>query len=1081
MRLLRSKIRPPELPRGTIDRPRLLDRILEQDRGLVLLQAPAGYGKTVLAVQVSLEDPKGTAWLYLEPEDTDPRRFCRYLLGALAEIVPGILDTELPRETSSPEFDSITWTEDLALYLQEVSRRRLRLILDNFEAVAASAGLVQLVERILARTEGRLDLLLTSRVPPGMRLGRRQARGDALVLEADDLAMSLEEFREASEALGGRRQQEEVEERWSRSEGWCVVLALGEVSPGKGGDYLEEEVLSAISPDLAELLEASSLLSVIEDSGLAALGRSDMSVQKLAEVLTEAGVPHFRVGDAEGIRLHPLVRERLFVSYRSRKGTAARSILEWYLAENRVEEAIRLLIELEDHESLLQTLVRVWPALEEQELVPQVDGWLRILPPSLERHPLFLATRCRYLRFNGENRELAVHAGRLLDSGDLGPEHPLTREIWAADVWARTHLAMGPGYESHRRRWETMEKRADPGSRLQAEYALAVTALYELRFPEALTHAAKLQDLARDSSIGRQAAAANAKAVVHHEIGESDEALRIFESQIALCRKHDEVSSLTINLIGKANLMKDVGRFQDAIRLADEAIDIARRAGASRLVLLPHAARIRGEATWHLGQPGRAMAELEQAYSVFQDHNRYESLATGVLIDHWKSVSGGKSNLVTERDFRDTARISEAHVRFLIRRGRELGGEGRHQEALAALEQARDLGRDMPFWMTGARFTEAWVRSREGREEESNRVLGEGLQLLETMDRSVYALADPVLNGWIAAGAVALDRSVDRALEMATGERAVDLSLPFRERLEHAGPEETRRLVETAIRLGVRGLEETVDALPDVPEKEILEYRRVASRAALPPLKFRVLGAFEGNVQGRAVQFPRRASRSVLEILLLEHPRPVHEERLLEFIWPDADPEKAKRSLQTAVNDLRRALDPHHRPRGSSYVPYGEESYSLELPPGSFVDLHEFRKSMEAVLSGNDPAPTRVARLREVLSLYRGDLLADAAYAEHAGEPREQMRSLMLEGVAALAQALENEEGDEARAVLKRGLEADPYWGEGVGLLMDHLERRGRVLAAIRVYRDYERRLREDLGLEPDPPLTRKLDKLTSR
>jgi hypothetical protein len=45
---------------------------------------------------------------------------------------------------------------------------------------------------------------------------------------------------------------------------------------------------------------------------------------------------------------------------------------------------------------------------------------------------------------------------------------------------------------------------------------------------------------------------------------------------------------------------------------------------------------------------------------------------------------------------------------------------------------------------------------------------------------------------------------------------------------------------------------------------------------------------------------------------------------------------------------------------------------------------------------------------------------------------------------------------------------------------MDHLKSRGRLLAAIRVYRKYEKRLQDDLGLDPDPPLTRRFRALTA-
>lgn len=1087
MQILRSKIKPPAPPAGTIDRPRLLDRILDQDRSLVLLQAPAGYGKSVLAVQVHDEEPDRTAWLYLEPEDTDPRRFCRYVAGALAEVVPAIARTELFAASETPGFDPGAWVEDLALFLQELARTRLRLVLDNFEAVAGAPPVADILENLLRRGAGRLDLLITSRVPPGIRLARRTAGGGALVLGSGDLAFSLDEFKSAAAARGTDAAEAEIEARWVRSEGWCVVLALG-TATGEGGDYLEEEVLSGIPAETARVLEKACLLDVIEDEALAALGHGDMATAELAGILTRHGVPHFQVGEESAIRLHPLVRDRLLDRFPAEDDLPAPDgpvsrVLAWYRSRGRHEDAIRLLIRLECYEDALRSITDDWTALEAADTHRQVESWLRLLPERFQTHPLYLAAKVRHLRFIGNNRELAAYVARVRETGALDDDNPLASQIWTSEVWAGTHLAEGPGYDVHRERWRSIEKRADAASRTQAHIALFVAAVYELRFQEALEHLDAADALTAGGSATQRGNITNGRGMLLHETGRSDEALASFEEGIALCRKQGEVSSLTMNLIGKANLCKDVGRFHDAIAAVDETLQTAREAGASRLVLLPHAARIRGEALWHLGRPEAALAELEEAYTYFHDHNRYEGLATGVLLDHWKRLSGKASHLVDDADFDAVGRRCEAHVRHLIRRGRERGERGEYEAAAAATGEARDLARDMPFWLAGAWLTEAWVRGQEGARAESAAALREGLKILDTLDRSVYGLADPDLNAWVAAEAAALDCRAERALAMVSGERAVDLVPAFEARLQRTeDPGEKERLVAAAARLGVRGLEETVAGLSRVPEATRREYARAVSAAALPPVRVRMLGPLSVTVLGREVRFPRRASRSVLEVLLLEHPRSVHEEQLIEFLWPDADPAKAKRSLQTAVNELRRCLDARHRPRQPSYVQNRDEGYFLELPPGSFVDAHAFRNGLERLQTSDREitGDARIRRLRDLLALYRGDLLADDVYAEHAGEPRERLRALMLEGLAALARALGPRGEDEIQAMLQKGLEVDPYWGEGVALLMDHFKSRGRLLAAIRVYRKYEQRLQDDLGLEPDPPLTRRFRALTA-
>jgi DNA-binding SARP family transcriptional activator len=260
-----------------------------------------------------------------------------------------------------------------------------------------------------------------------------------------------------------------------------------------------------------------------------------------------------------------------------------------------------------------------------------------------------------------------------------------------------------------------------------------------------------------------------------------------------------------------------------------------------------------------------------------------------------------------------------------------------------------------------------------------------------------------------------------------------------------------------------------------------MAYLDMIDHAPLPELRVRMLGPLLVSVAGRDVRFTRKASRSTLEMLLLEYPRPVHEERLSEALWPDATPAAAKRSLQTAVNDLRKSLDPFQRPNGPSYVRFRDEHYVLELPDRSSVDYHTFRDAtpdLTARVQSGGRAEDREA-LRRALELYRGELLEHAPYAEHVIERREQARSVLLDGIAVLAGAITTSSPALAIRLLERGLEADPYWAEGLAMLMECLRSQNRTLAALRLFRQYEQRLEKDLGVAPDPRLREVFEQLT--
>ena len=78
---------PPPRPKVVL-RPNLFERLNEGlHRKLILISAPAGFGKTTLVSEwvVGCEQP--VAWLSLDEGDNDPTRFLTYLIAAMQTIM----------------------------------------------------------------------------------------------------------------------------------------------------------------------------------------------------------------------------------------------------------------------------------------------------------------------------------------------------------------------------------------------------------------------------------------------------------------------------------------------------------------------------------------------------------------------------------------------------------------------------------------------------------------------------------------------------------------------------------------------------------------------------------------------------------------------------------------------------------------------------------------------------------------------------------------------------------------------------------------------------------------------------------
>jgi LuxR family maltose regulon positive regulatory protein len=92
--LLRTKLHRPRVVRNHLHRQHLLDR-LDQclQRPLMLVSAPAGYGKsTLLACWLETSDMP-SAWVSLDKNDNNLHLFLAYLLDAVQTLFPGAVQT----------------------------------------------------------------------------------------------------------------------------------------------------------------------------------------------------------------------------------------------------------------------------------------------------------------------------------------------------------------------------------------------------------------------------------------------------------------------------------------------------------------------------------------------------------------------------------------------------------------------------------------------------------------------------------------------------------------------------------------------------------------------------------------------------------------------------------------------------------------------------------------------------------------------------------------------------------------------------------------------------------------------------
>lgn len=400
--LMESKFFAPPLHPNMVRRPRLLSVIdagLNSRQPLILISAPAGYGKSALAAEWRKETGRAAAWLALDASDNEPLHFFLYFITAIQKLKPAIgaeLITLIEANQLPPKETIVTLlTHD---FLAEDSPPIC--VLDDFHVVQ-DPFIFDVLQELIARPQG-VQLVIVSREDPALPLGRLRAHAQLTEIRAADLRFSKDEterfFLDVMRIPLSETNLSLLEER---TEGWVAGLQLAGLSM-QGRDnpsvvitslsgshrhilsYLTEEVLKKQAPAVQDFLLQTSILSKLNpDLCNTVTQRSDSAV--MLEQLLASNLFLIPLDD-EGrwYRYHHLFAE-LLLGILSRTHAEEMKALHtraaaWFESRQLPVDAIDHTIAAGDFSKAATLLeVHTW-ALLNQGYVRRVEAWMQSLP-----------------------------------------------------------------------------------------------------------------------------------------------------------------------------------------------------------------------------------------------------------------------------------------------------------------------------------------------------------------------------------------------------------------------------------------------------------------------------------------------------------------------------------------------------------------------------------------------------------------------------------------------------------------------------------------------------------------------------
>jgi LuxR family maltose regulon positive regulatory protein len=205
-----------------VSRAELIDAARASRCRVVGVTAPAGYGKTTLLAQWALADDRRVAWVSLDRYDDDPAVLLTLLASAYSQISPG--ERDLVADMGGLGTDVLGRAAPRLGAAFRSSAKPFLLVLDDLHVLGTPACHDALGVAIAGIPEGS-QMVAASRFEQP-HLPRLRASGDAVVLEASDLALDAAGAEQVFAEARVRITFDAAVAVTERTEGWPVGIYL---------------------------------------------------------------------------------------------------------------------------------------------------------------------------------------------------------------------------------------------------------------------------------------------------------------------------------------------------------------------------------------------------------------------------------------------------------------------------------------------------------------------------------------------------------------------------------------------------------------------------------------------------------------------------------------------------------------------------------------------------------------------------------------------------------------------------------------------------------------------------------------
>jgi ATP/maltotriose-dependent transcriptional regulator MalT/two-component SAPR family response regulator len=1052
------KVRIPHRRRELITRTRLIDAIYEQlERRLLLIVAPAGYGKTSLLVDLTQQSELPVGWLSLDALDQEPQRFLGYLIAAVAEKFPSFGRESLAALESMASIEQdeerllVTITNEINAEINE----HFILILDDYHLVANVPFINHAISRLLQLAGEHLHLILSTRNLPNLpdaplMIARNQVGG----LSFEELSFCPEEIQQLFQQNNGiLLSRQDAQTLVEETEGWIAAIHLTNGHPGtlpqmhplestrELFDFFSKEVLLRQSEQVRRFMLMTSVFDTFDVS----------LCERVLEPLVE-GQPFdwpvlfetVRTGNLFSAPLdndgHWMRYHHLFQHFLRSQLQYEQPVLAWHIQQNLArayeerqdwEAALEVYAKLDDYENQARLLTHTSMIFVLAGRILTLANWLDKMPGDVvASHPALVSLLGTIHATRGDNR----HALEFFDLAESKLRDSGNEVEWTTTLVRRAEVCRQLGHYDRAQKDVEQILELTRGSALRdMQYTFSEALRIKGLVLFALGHMKEsliwLQEALRTcQSLGIKnniPILETELGVVHRRLGEPEITAQYYASALQAWENAGNTGWKARLLNNLGMLYHMTGRLEEAYPLLQDALKTSERSGY---------ARIQTNVLISLGDLLTDLSEYASAYSYYDNALTLASNLGHSLYIFYASLGQARlqrlqgNHLLAAEELR-RAELSQVNL-------------GIFERAIFNLE----LG---CCWLDGNKLELGIDILRE-----AVALFGQGGNQMEQAVAQLWLeAASSVQNP---------EEAVNRLKDLLPARRDWQKPTPQMIHASRAARWLKKRgsflLKDPVLKLFFEQAEHIRESLPGLSRK--LRNVNENIQPAMPRLEITSFGDVVVRHNQRVVELSDWRTREARDLFLFMLQSPaLTKEQIAVVFWPDISPARLKVRFKINMYRIRQAI-------GQDVIVFEDDRYKFNRAINYSWDREGFDKLFEK-LPQNIVRSQKRKLLEEAVALLKGDYLAglDADWVVlDRLKYQEIYRYVMLE-LATIY--LHDGQAHNCLNTARRVLLSDPLLESAYRLIIQAYASLHDPANMTIQYRQYRQTLENELGLEP--------------